>query len=286
MILSRNGRILDMISPSYVNKNIIISIDSSKSNTAMFVASPEGHIYDDYEISGAGSDVDVYDLCWDTRRAFKTILKDAHVVQVGIEDIITKKQGDYGGLKLHESRAKITAVFNSFISFFQDNFNLMPMLINNNTWKSHVLPEEYRKRTHDKGSKDWLADIGSFYGNRTDDICDAYCILQYMLQDHKIRAAEYFDNIYIGKIDYEVFLVSEICLPEDTVREFNYEPSWSLEDNLKTAASIIAEYETAFIKVPISIVPIEYVYNNLVRDKSLTYKRGMTEIYVCVQRCS
>ena len=46
----------------------------------------------DYEISGAGEDTDVYDLCTYTRKQLKSLFYEADILFVGIEDIITKKE--------------------------------------------------------------------------------------------------------------------------------------------------------------------------------------------------
>mgnify|MGYP003297521436 CR=1 FL=1 len=75
MVVHKNGNILEDFSPCYAGKNLVIAIDSSKSNSAMVVGKPDGTILDDYEISGAGANVDVYDLCADTRQFIKELFR-------------------------------------------------------------------------------------------------------------------------------------------------------------------------------------------------------------------
>lgn len=283
MILSKNGYYVEYYEPSYSGMNVIVSIDSSKSNSAMFVASSNGVILDDYEISGAGGDVDVYKLCWDTRKQLANLFRGAKVQLVGIEDIITKK-GKHTGLETHQSRAKITAVFNSFIAYFQDHHDIMPVLVNNQAWKSYVLPEEYRTRAHDKGSKDWLYDIGSVYGERTDDICDAYCILQFLKGNYHISVIESVDNIDLRDVPYKFYVMPKLYGPEELMREFKYNPDFMLMDNIKTIANICSPGQNGFVKVPISLIPIDWIYEHTIMDPDLRFEKNASEVYLCIQR--
>ena len=63
MELYRNGIKVSNYEPLYSNKKIIISIDSSKTNSAIIVGDTMGHILDDFEIKGGSNQVDVHDLC-------------------------------------------------------------------------------------------------------------------------------------------------------------------------------------------------------------------------------
>ncbi len=111
MELFKNGVPVYEYTQSYGGKNILVSIDSSKSNTAIWVWDEYGFPLDYYEISGAGASVDVYDLCWQTRIELQKLLSGANVLKVGIEDIITKNEKGYKGLEIHQSRYKINSLF-------------------------------------------------------------------------------------------------------------------------------------------------------------------------------
>lgn len=143
MILSRNGKVTPCYESIYAGKKLIIGIDSSKSNTAIVTCNEFGEELDDFEISGAGSNVNVYQLAWDTRNALKVLFKGADIMAVGIENIITKKEDGYKGIEVHQSRAKITCVFDNLIFFFQEFHGIMPILINNWDWKVSELPESF-----------------------------------------------------------------------------------------------------------------------------------------------
>ena len=136
MKLYRNGIEVSNYEPLYANKKIIIAIDSSKSNSGIIVGDTVGHVLDDFEISGSGAGVDVHDLCRETRAQLKNLFRGADILLVGIEDIITKKEKGYKGIEIHQSRAKITTVWNNFIFFFDEFFDIMPVLVNNWSWKS------------------------------------------------------------------------------------------------------------------------------------------------------
>ena len=124
MRIYKNGVEVDSYTSEYGNRKIVIAIDSSKSNTAMSVWDSTGVFLDDYEISGAGGDVEIYQHCWNMRTALKELFKNADIIDVGLEDIITKNEKGYKGLQIHQSRAKITAVFDSLICFFIHPFNI------------------------------------------------------------------------------------------------------------------------------------------------------------------
>lgn len=179
MHVFKNGSEISDSEPLYPGEHIVIAIDSSKSNTAMIVGNTNWQILDDFEFNGSGKENDVYDVCRDTRVWLRKIFAGSIVEAVGIEDIVTTAVKNKG-MSMHESRAKITAIFNNYVFSFEDMYGQRPIFINNQAWKSHTLPEEYRKRDHDKGSKDYAIAIGSRYAHRSDDITDAVCIFKYM----------------------------------------------------------------------------------------------------------
>lgn len=285
MELHKNGVPVYEYSPSYGGKKIIISIDSSKSNSAMVVWDEYGHPLDDYEISGAGKDIDVYTLCWDMRKELDKLLYGSDVMLVGIEDIITKKEDGYHGLDHHQSRAKITAVFDNFIFYFQDRFGIDPIRVPNWSWKAGVLPEEYRKKTHKKGSLDWLTDIGSRWADRKDDVTDAVCIGLFLINNNKIEAVYEIDATQPANFEYEYVIYPARYKSERINKKFVVKNNDSFEHNLDTVSNRIEKGQIGSVIIPIERVPIDVIYSGKLRTTNdCKYERHETELLVLVVR--
>ena len=278
MILSRNGRVVNDYVPTYVNKRIIIGIDSSKSNSGIIIGDEFGNMLDDYEIDGSGNDVDVYQLCYETRKAMRQLLKDAQILAVGIENIITKKnQYDGGGLDIHSSRQKITAVFDSFIFMFQDYFGIMPMLVNNQEWKAWALPEEYRKRTHKKGSQDYMNDTHGILAGRKDDVTDAYFIYQFVVAHSDIDRVRAISTPYRAGKEYRYGFYPPGHEFNSYVYKYRADANFTLFQLVETMAYFINEAgAVGTIEIPTSLVPIEQFYDGHVKGKHLPNEQTLT----------
>lgn len=189
----RQNNSLYNVKPEYVGKDVIISIDASKTNSCIFVADKYGNILHDYELRGKPED-NILDQCYKERQFLEVLFRGANIILGGIEDIITKKEkGEISkGMQEHESRFKITAIFMSFISYFQDHHKYTLELVNNWSWKSNTLPEEFRSGEYAKDKKGSLAyhkHLRTKYANRKDDVTDAYQIMEYLKLVHNITDA-------------------------------------------------------------------------------------------------
>lgn len=278
MNLSRNGKPTPCYTPLYNGKKIIIGIDSSKSNTAIVVGNEFGEVYDDFEISGAGSDVDVYQLCWDTRKSLRTLFMGAEVLGVGIEDIITKKEEGYRGIEVHQSRKKITAVFDNIIFYFQEYHNIMPKLVNNQEWKAAILPEEFRSRNHKKGAKDWHDYLGDRWAGRKDDVTDALSIFQYTVRIlgikpmYKIGVARAAEK----EFNYGYYPVGT-KLPQHT-KQFQLNDSLTLIQNIETATHQLKKDDIGYFIIPVTMLSLMEIYSERMLRKYSKY----TENVMCV----
>lgn len=278
MLLKKNGSVVGGYEPTYAGKKIAIAIDSSKTNTAMIVGDIYGNVLDDYELNGK-SDTDVLLLCKQEREALKLLFEGAKIQLVGIEDIITKKHDkNQNPMDIHMSRFKITAVFMSLICFFQDTHKITPELVNNQHWKSEVLPEEYCKRTHKKGSLDYMKDIGSKYATRSDDITDAYCIYQFLAREHGYKDITEIEEPCAANKAYHCGL-----FPLDTgippkAKQFVYNPNLTFKQNCDTMIYHMGmSDEFAFAKVNVSDLTIEEIYENA---SGARHKKFEKEVYV------
>lgn len=284
MQLSRDGEPVSSYESEYSNKKIVIGIDSSKSNTAIVVGDSNGNVYHDYELSGAGSEVDVYDFCRDMRRELKSLFKGADILKVGIEDIITKKSKGNVGMEIHQSRYKITAVFDNIIFLFDDYFGIMPTRVNNWAWKSTILPEEYRTKDHKKGSKDWFDSIGNRWSGRKDDVTDAVCIYYYLLKTNPIKPVYTISETKPAqyKLDYDFWIFPEDFTMPNEAKEFVIENNDSLEHNLDMIAQSINS-EFGYVRVNTEMIPIDWIYNGRLKwNDQFKYKRNSKEVIVVV----
>lgn len=282
--LKKNGEYVQDYTPSYQGQNIVIAIDSSKTNSAIMVGTPKGRVLDDYEIGGSGTDVDVYDLCKYARKQLRELFDGAKILFVGIEDIITKKskQGYNTGLEIHQSRAKITAVFNSYIFLFQEYFGIMPRFINNWAWKSDILPEVYRTREHKKGSKDWLKAIGHKYGNRKDDVTDVYCIFLHICRTYKFKVVDDIMAVCPTAKEY-IYQIFPENFDMNGARWFNVCNNDSLEHNITTVAERCSKGEVAMFKFPIERLSIDVIYSDkLQKVGNHVFTRDDKNVAVCV----
>lgn len=284
MQLSIDGERVLSYEPSYSGKKIVIGIDSSKSNTAIVVGDTNGNVYHDYEMSGAGSDINVYDFCRDMRRELKSLFKGADILKVGIEDIITKKGKGNMSLEVHQSRYKITAVFDNLIFFFDEFFDVMPVLIPNWSWKSGILPEEYRKKDHKKGSKDWFDAIGNRWAGRKDDVTDAVCIYFYLLKSHPVKPIYSIKETKPANISYECSIFPAEFVMPDSAKEFVIENSDSLQHNLDMIAQSI-DSEFGYVRVSTEMIPIDWIYSNRLKyNNNVKYKRKSDEVIVVINK--
>lgn len=274
MVISLNKRIIPEVSSiasRYKGKNIIISIDSSKTNTAICIMSRTYKVLDLLEFDGS-QDKDILELIKEQRNAIRIILDGASILDGGIEDIITKKEETSGGrysegLKHHHSRYVITAVFVSLISCFQDSFNITLSLIPNQTWKNAILPKDLNRRGIYKGSVEYIRNKYPQYvvGKKSDDGADAICIGEYM----KIRNGLDKNSIIEDIPDEKEFIINpckyrlydkDTKIKEDIGVQFQYNENLSLELNARAMANRIEKGKLAWAYCRIDQVSIQDIY--------------------------
>lgn len=264
----------------YVRKKIDIGVDQSKTHSAIMVGPAGTRDYLDYiEILGEGGDTDVYDVCALTRKVCFDIFRDADIRYVGVEDPITKdtyyvdsngqKRKKTTAMDTHENRLKLSAVFNNYMFIFYDLSGKHPMRVNNNDWKSGILPAEYRKTTHKKGSLDWHKDRGTFLAGTNDNVTDAACILDFV---RKVHASEVVlrevDDIEIPSAKYGYCIID--YTEKAIAGGFAYNPKLSWENNITYVGNRRGSADVALLIVPIDYVPIEDLYKETCMVKQPT----------------
>ena len=280
MTLSVNGYVLDTLIPLYSGRTIDIGIDSSKTNTAIAIGLADGseEYIEMYGANDGTSKEDTLALCKKHRQALSILLKDAKPRLVGIEDIITTDtHGKRMGISIHMSRFKITAVFMSLISFFQDTFGITPELVNNQTWKAAILPEEFCKRTYDKGSLAYFKSIHSEYADCTDDVTDAICILRFLRRTHPEKLIHPIDRIEATQKQVEyLFTPTRVRLSYAT--RFSYNKEYALKDNVAFMGNRISRGMIAVAPVRCEDLPL----GELIGKCSSSFKEREEEVLLVV----
>lgn len=270
MLIKRNNVSTNCISDAYTNMEIIVAIDSSKRNSAFTVLDMAGNVLDVWEFNGKDDGTrleDTLTLCHVERKALHQIFRGSKPQIVGIENIITKNIDEQvqegkskNGMTEHESRFKITAVFNSFISFFQDDFGITPELVNNWAWKSDVLPAQFRKREVGKGSLAYFKSINSPYANYSDDATDSLCIGEHLCRVHKIIRATRIEAAQSPLYPTMMFLVKVGMPMKHRQKLFIYNSNLSLKQNADVIGNLIKEDEVGVTAFPTALLTWEEIY--------------------------
>ncbi len=267
----------------YSGKEISIAIDSSKSNTGITVGNKYCEPLDVFELNGTQDgtgEVDVLVLCQRQREFLHTVLAGSKPKIVGIEDIITVKGDSQGqGLKQHMSRFKITAVFMSFIFFFQDEFGITPQLVNNQTWKTVVLPKECNVKSGQKGSQLYFKSINSKYANYSDDATDSLCILKYLKVLNKIANQRYIEYAEVEKYTYDWWIAPSKVAGSDVCR-FGYNTELTKEQNMAFMANHIKSDEIGIAIVETGLFSFDEIYKRCLG----IFAEKVDEVRLCVRR--
>lgn len=274
MIISLNKRVVSdssAIASIYNTKRIRVSIDSSKTNTAICIMSRTYKVLDLIEFDGS-KDKDILKLIHEQRIALKIIFSGAIIIDGAIEDIITKKEEEAGGkysegLKHHHSRYVITAVFISLIVFFQDNFDITLEPFSNQAWKAAVLPKELNKRDIYKGSVEYIRYKYPQYitGVKDDDGSDAICIGEYMKLRANANTEFTIEDIpdekefTINPCIYKIFSINKKVAKQSSV-QFRYNELLSLDSNARAIANRIEIKQLGWTICPIDKLDIEDIY--------------------------
>ena len=283
MIISINNKVEQYCTPRYKGQRITIAIDSSKSNSGIAIGDAMCELKDIIELNGeeVGTTIpETLDLCKDQRDFLKVLLEGSKPVLVGIEDIITKHQGEVSGMDIHTSRFKITAVFMSFISFFQDTFGITPILVNNQEWKSTVLPAEFRTRKYAKGSKAYLKSINSPLGEYTHDATDAACILEYLKMTKMPSKGYEILGAERSRVKFKIGIYTKDRSVQPTHKKYLPNYNLTLEQNLIVMANNLKYKDIAYIDFDVTKIPIDM----LVKFCRGSFKRNEPIVRIMVAR--
>lgn len=238
---------------------VIIAFDPSKTNMAMVIGTPDGNILNNLEFSGnnrsKGPVMDTTDYCMEVRSFLTQYLANTQIFMVGVEQAIQKK-----GNEFYRSSMVLTEIRGNLLNYFQEQFDVKPIEINNWSWKFAVLPEGYRSK-FEKGSKKWflrnMPDSPYAYYYEA-DMTDCICIYWYMVNKMCSGYSCYCNKYEPCNIKYDMTIVPDDSHITDGIREVIYNPVFSLEENLGYYVNRIMG--TFYMKAPIDMISIEDAY--------------------------
>jgi hypothetical protein len=201
---------------------VVISVDPSKTNMAMIVAFPTREVLSVLQFSAAGAKNDNSEYCRDFKVFLRHFLQHNTIYDVGIEAAITKK-----GAERHYSAKVLWEIRANLISLFLEDFNIKPKEINNQAWKSAILPDSLRSH-REKGSTRYLAELFSAYHNS--DVTDAMCMLLYLTEPYHSTY-----KCVCNSSEQARFFPKITLLKKTTVfpaRNVTFNPQYSLMENV------------------------------------------------------
>lgn len=256
-----NWSIGDYVRPMAYTGDVVVTIDPSKTNTALVIGTPEKRILNILEFSGnnrgRGPVMDTTVFCEQLRQFLTTYLQNVNLYAVGVEKTILPR-----GKKAHyHSVTVLNEIRSTLLSFFFEVFNVHVIEINNWSWKAAVLPEGYRSM-NEKGSKRFFIEHMSDtpYANYYEaDVTDCICMFWYMCSTHCQNYSVFCNRVeqsFTG-FKYTFFPIdSNVC---ENLREVIFNERFSLEDNLAFYSNrLLGPF---CLEVSSDVINIDEVYN-------------------------
>lgn len=201
---------------------LIIVIDPGKTNMAMYVGTPAGHVIRSYEFSGKGEDTTVY--CEEFKAFMRYTFAGCNVVGFGQEKAIHKK-----GFEYYRSQMVLTEIRAILLELSREFGWGKSTEINNWSWKNYALPKKYHMQSQ-KGSKLYLPTLDRRFEYATDDLTDVACMYSWMCHEWIGAKTIRCDRDEPELVKPQIAIVDQTLVPADTL-EFFYNPEFSLEQN-------------------------------------------------------
>jgi hypothetical protein len=262
-----------MVYPIESKLPVLVVCDQSKSGYAVKVGDISGRTLRLFEMSGTGMSTE--EFCDEFSDYLKRLLAMVKIDGFFVEKMILKKGMGYyhSSETLHDVRVMTKLLCESLTG-------KPPEEINNQEWKSNILPKGYRSRS-EKGSLRYLRDVNpAEYALSSDNITDVVCMFDYVmllrhrgqiLQCHGSEPSTYNSEIYIVSADDQLMQLQ--C------NVFKYNPDFSVTENASYFVNRIPVLGIA--EIPISQMSLEDIYK---------YARGFarvpTRAFLAVRRCT
>lgn len=227
---------------------ILIAIDPSKSNTSMIVSNLAGDILEILQL--IGKDITVDDYCKRVIYFISTHFYNCNIVSIYEEEMILKEGNKYyySNRVLHDVRHALDTAFKKELGLNCLKF------INNWYYKSKVLPAEYRKRSHKKGSQDFLDPSHKWNDNVTDALCIHLVQQSEYKSSHKVfctRSENYNGEAIIKLVDVD-------NVNTNTLEEFIYNENYNILQNANYYLN--RRYNFGFTYVAFSQLKLQDLY--------------------------
>lgn len=264
LVVENNGRPYwytqtSIVKPLQYYGDCIVVIDPSKTNMAMIVGDMTGVVLGIVEFSGnnrrKGPAQDTTLYCLEFRKFLKEYLANCHIQVVGVEQAL-----NYTGIKHYRSSMTLTEIRGNILEFFNQEYNKLPIEINNWSWKAAILPSGYRSQS-EKGSKRWITDTmpNSPWANFFEaDVTDALCMYWYLLQTGSVS-----DLLCTCSEEAQVafgYYFEPLRQNNVKLREVIYNDKYSVMENCNFYVNRVLE--SFFMMLKVSQVPIDIVYGH------------------------
>jgi hypothetical protein len=240
---------------------VIIACDQSKRGYAVKVGDISGKQLKLFEMSGEGMTTEKF--CEEFAEYFRLLFRNVEIDYVAYEAMILKKGMQYysSSETLHDIRVATKNVFKELTGTYPDE-------INNQEWKTSVLPKGFRGRD-EKGSQRFLKSLNyQEWYDASDNITDVWCIFEHVKVLRHTRQAVKCTGVEPVMYKTEIYIVSvSDSLLTRQYNSFHYNPEFSVEDNANYFVNRIPVLGVA--EVPVQVLTLQEIYN---------YARGFVSI--------
>ena len=222
------------VNPFSYTGDVVIAIDPSKTNTAMIIGTPEGHILNILEFSGnnrgSGPVQDTTVFCDEMREFLRAYLSNCNIYVAGIEKTILQKNARNSYI----STTVLNEIRSALLSFFLEQFRISAIEVNNWSWKSSMLPEGYRS-IYVKGSKKFFlekmpdSDLCHYFKA---DVTDCYFIYKYLCKERCSNYTMYCNRAEPCLSGYDYSYVPKDSNITTSLREVEYNNRFTVDENL------------------------------------------------------
>lgn len=251
---------------------VIVAIDPSKSNLGLVVGDISGHFLGLYEVSGSGKDTTKFCLLLMKFLALK--LSELDIALFGQEKVIL---GDaYQSMViLNEIRSYVKMTADQYLRIAPSKI----IEVNNFAWKSAMLPAEYRKKKYKKGSLAYIKAAFPYLQSISDDLTDAMCIYQYLKEEYERKNPIYCVRSETCNEKLNVFIVPKASIQEDKVYWFQFNKSFSLQDNIAFYGN--RSTRIGCCQIPIKCLEIDDLYRYTCM---VDHNTDESDIYLLIRR--
>lgn len=205
-------------------------IDPSKSNLAGVIVTMSKQVLLEFELSGNDTDfykttMDTTDYCDEVSDFLREITSEVNCEKLFIEKHILSQGNNH-----YVSMTALTEIRARIVDLAREITGSKAIEINNMAWKGGVLPDGYRGHS-EKGSHRFMSERNPKYRSYTDDMTDAYCIMEFAFKKYysaqNIRCVE----SEVATYSYTIRIMDSAIVASQGYTTFGYNPEYTPEEN-------------------------------------------------------